>query len=158
MFIAEGSHVAYIGDGRLDAPIVYGDEGHVILAADDGSHVQWTSGACREGILLVANTDLQEVKRAQAQLDESLEIPLQTVAARDIYDKIGSSGLLNTLNKEGRLVFFEAIAQNIVESVSNAIRDEPSFRLILGQLNPDEANELVYLSTTSLLRDAFGEI
>jgi hypothetical protein len=107
---------------------------------------------------LISNANLQEIKRAQANLDEFLETPLQAVAARDIYDKSGSGGLLNSLNKEGRLSFFEGIAQGVVNDVSIAIRDEPSFRTILGQLSPDEAESIVYLATTSLLRDAFGEI
>ena len=159
MFIAEGSHVAYIGDDESDAPVVFGDEGHVIMAADgDGSHVQWVSGVGREDISLVSNANLQEIKRAQARLDESLEVPLQAVAARDIYDKSGSGGLLNSLNKEGRLNFFEDIAQRVVEGISTSIRDEPSFRMILGQLSPDEADDLIYLATSSLLRDSFGDL
>lgn len=156
MFHAEGSHVAYIGTGEPDAPIVSGDEGCVILAAENGSYVQWVSGACREDISLVSNAELQEIKRATANLDEFLEVPLQAVAARDIFDKSGASGLLNALNKEGRLGFFEGIAQQIATSVLVAIRDEPSFRTILGQLSPSEAQDVLDLSTTALLKDAFG--
>jgi len=159
MFIAEGAHVAYIGEGEPDSPIVFGDEGHVILAAEgDGSHIQWTSGAAREAISLISNADLQEIKRAQANLDESLEVPLQVVAARDIYDKSGSGGLLNSLNKEGRLGFFEDIAQRVVDGVYESIRDQPSFRTILGQLSPEEADSVLNLATTSLLRDSFGSL
>lgn len=68
MFIAEGERVRYVGAGEPDAPLAYGDEGVVIMAAGpSGSHVQWTSGECVEHISLTANSRLES-------LDESPQV------------------------------------------------------------------------------------
>ena len=60
--IAEGYRVAYVGSGEPDAPLAYGDEGVIIMAAGEGSHVKWTSGECDGYISLTANARLQSLE------------------------------------------------------------------------------------------------
>jgi hypothetical protein len=66
-FIAEGYHVAYIGSGEPDAPLAYGDEGVVIMAAGPGSHVKWTSGECTDYISLTSNARLQSLEASNEE-------------------------------------------------------------------------------------------
>jgi hypothetical protein len=57
--IPEGAHVAYIGSGERDIPLVTGDQGVVIMAADGGSHVLWSTGECFEHVGLIADRKLE---------------------------------------------------------------------------------------------------
>ncbi len=150
--IPEGETVAYIGEpnGVLDVD----DRGRVVQASGTGSHVQWTTGPSKGQITLESNLDLVSMRSCGG--DESLEGPLVTFAVRDTYDREGTTGLLNALNRDGHLAFFEPLAVEAVEMIRDNIRTDASFRPILSQLSADEAQELVALATSILLRDAFG--
>ena len=88
--------------------------------------------------------------------DDALDGPLVTIAVRDVYEREGTTGLLNALNHDGHLAFFEPLAVEAVEMIRDQIRTDASFRPILAQLSAGEAHELVALATSTLLRDAFG--
>lgn len=151
--IPEGEQVAYIGEpaNGLDVD----DRGRVVQAAGTGSHVQWTSGPSKGQITLESNLDLVSI-RSRGGDDESLEGPLVTFAVRDTYDREGTTGLLNALNRDGHLAFFEPLAAEAVDMIADQIRRDASFRRILAQLSAGEAHDLVSLATSTLLRDAFG--
>jgi len=150
--IPEGEQVAYIGEpnGSLDVD----DRGRVVQAAGTGSHVHWTSGPSKGQITLETNLDLVSMRTRGD--DDALDGPLVTIAVRDVYEREGTTGLLNALNHDGHLAFFEPLAVEAVEMIRDNIRTDASFRPILSQLSATEAQELVVLATSTLLRDAFG--
>jgi hypothetical protein len=150
--IPEGEQVAYIGEptGSLDVD----NRGRVVQAAGTGSHVQWTTGPSKGQITLETNLDLVSI-RSRGD-DDALDGPLVTIAVRDVYEREGTTGLLNALNHDGHLAFFEPLAVEAVEMIRDNIRTDASFRPILAQLSSVEAQELVALATSTLLRDAFG--
>jgi hypothetical protein len=150
--IPEGEQVAYIGEpnGSLEVD----DRGRVVQASGTGSHVQWTSGPAKGQITLESNHDLVSMRTRSD--DDALDGPLVTIAVRDVYEREGTTGLLNALNHDGHLAFFEPLAVEAVEMIRDNIRTDASFRPILSQLSASEAQELVVLATSTLLRDAFG--
>jgi hypothetical protein len=153
--IAEGEHVAYCGDGEFDCAVEVGNQGQVIKqASDQASYVRWLEGPATGEITLLANMDLA-VLRGTEELPP-VE-PMQSFAARQVYEAKGASGLINQLNEEGHLSFFSELAADAVNYVAENIKRDPAFRSVLAQLSPTEANELVHLSATVLLRDAFGD-
>ena len=150
--IPEGEKVAFIGEPDEGHDI--DDRGVVLQASGDASHVRWLSGPSKGQISLVANFDLVSVRDSGA--NDSLEGPLVTIAVRDVLDKQGTTGLLNALNRDGHLTFFEPLAREAVAMIEDNIRNDPSFRPILSHLSANEAQDLVSLATSTLLRDAFG--
>ncbi len=150
--IPEGERVAYIGEPTDILNV--DDRGRVVQASGSGSHVQWLTGDAKGQISLESNLDLVSL-RAQGG-DESLDGPLVTIAVRDVYEREGTTGLLNALNRDGHLAFFEPLALDAVEMIESNIRTDASFRPILAHLSADEAQELIALATSTLLRDAFG--
>jgi hypothetical protein len=91
--IPEGAHVGYIGSGERDIPLATGDQGVVIMAADNGSHVFWNTGECFEHISLIANKKLE--------LLDSFSKPKESSYTED--DPIGIQHLATcpTCNGEG---------------------------------------------------------
>jgi len=149
--IPEGEQVAYIGEG---SDLNVDDRGRVVQASGDGSHVQWSTGPSKGQITLEANNDLVSMRTRGG--DDTLDGPLVTIAVRDVYDREGTTGLLNALNRDGHLAFFEPLAVEAVEMIRDNIRTDASFRPILSQLSAVEAQDLIALATSILLRDAFG--
>jgi len=150
--IPEGETVAYIGEPNdaLDVD----NRGRVIQAAGTGSHVQWSSGPSKGQITLESNLDLVSIRSRGG--DDALDGPLVTIAVRDTYDREGTTGLLNALNRDGHLAFFEPLAVEAVALVRDSIRNDASFRPILAQLSSTEAQDLISLATSTLIRDAFA--
>jgi hypothetical protein len=152
--IPEGERVAYIGEPTDTLSV--DDRGRVVQAAGKGSHVQWATGAAKGSITLESNADLVSMRREVREGDDDLDGPLVTFAVRDTYERQGVTGLLNALNRDGHLAFFEGLAVEAVEMISSSIQTDPSFRPVLAQLSPGEAQDLVALATSTLLRDAFS--
>src|SRR5690606_9284029 len=156
MTFREGQRVAYVGDGDHD--LLPGDRGKVASAERDASHVLWTTGAQAGNIIFHSNFDLiSEGKGSRPTTVDSLDGPLVSVAVRDTFERFGSTGLLNALNDEGHLSAFSGIAEEALEMVATKVRQEPAFREVLAQLEPEEGDEVVILASLALLRDAFGE-
>ena len=109
-------------------------------------------------ITLMANSDLVIMHPEYDGSSDSLDAPIVTISARDVYDRSGPTGLLNALHVEGHLKFFEPLVQEAIERIASSIRDDPSFRPILAELGREEGDQLVSLATSTLLRDAFGEL
>lgn len=156
--IPEGEIVSFIGEPIHDTPVEIGDMGRVLSAADSASHVQWRTGSMQGQITLMANSDLVIMHPEYDGSSDSLDAPIVTISARDVYDRSGPTGLLNALHVEGHLKFFEPLVQEAIERIASSIRDDPSFRPILAELGREEGDQLVSLATSTLLRDAFGEL
>jgi len=137
--IPEGEKVAFVGEPN--AALDIDDRGIVLQAAGEGSHVRWDSGLSQGQITLVSNLDLVSV-RGLPRGDDALDAPLLTISVRAVLDQQGPTGLLNVLNQEGHLAFFEPLARDAVDMIQSNIRNE--------------AQQLISLATSTLLRDAFG--
>lgn len=155
--IPEGAHIAFIGeDNALDAgSLSIGDEGRVVQATGMGSYVLWATGALEGQITLEPNIDIVAI--ASAEEDVDLDATITTLAAKDVYAKAGSVGILNILNKEGHLAFFEEVARDAISLISSSIRNDASFKSITEQLDFQEGENLIQLATNTLIRDAFNE-
>lgn len=159
--IAEGKTVSYVGPLYADGPNV-GDTGKVLAHAGDHSHVQWATGARTSQVDLVSGDDLVEAsgpraRTAAAEISDSLAYgTMLTVAVRETYDEVGETGLLNSLNESGHLGGMGEIAEDALRYVASRVREDPAFSEVLGQLEADEADSLVTLTASVVLRDAFG--
>jgi len=151
--IPEGARVSYCGDGGDG--LVIDDKGKVLSAAGSGSHVMWSTGKRKGEITLTANVDLVAT-RTVAYEDDLDSGGLVSVAVRDTYDSGGEVALLNALNEEGHLATFAPIAEEALQMVASRIRQDPSIREVLAQLDDDEGSGFVALAASVLLRDAFG--
>lgn len=151
-FLAEGTKVSYVGDE--DEGLSVGDTGKVISAAGSGSHVLWSTGARTGDITLEHNMHL--VANGKSFSYNSFEGQLVSIAVKDVFESRGSVGLINVLNEEGHFATFAPIAEEAVRHVAAQIREDPSIKEVISQLEPDEGAEFVSLAASVLLRDAFG--
>jgi hypothetical protein len=156
--IPEGSLVAYVGDGtRREAGLYLEDQGKVVASTPTHSHVAWRTGALQGSVVLVPNCDLV-VSRQVTITDDSLDSPLVSLAVLDAYEEGGARKLLSTLARDGHTAGFAAIADEVMSIVSSRIRQDPSFRSVLAQLDDEAGADLVSLASVSLLRDAFRDV
>ncbi len=153
-FLAERTRVSYVGEE--DNGLSVGDTGKVISAAGSGSHVLWATGAREGDITLEHNMNLVANGQAYAYADDISSGTLVSISVRSVYERRGSAGLINALNDEGHFATFAPIAEEAVRHVASQIKDDPSIREVLAQLDPEEGAEFVSLAASVLLRDAFG--
>lgn len=156
--IPEGTHVSYVGDGLgRESGLVLDDRGKVVASTPTCSHVSWRTGALKGQIILVPNHDLVETRTAVVR-DDSLDGPLVSGAVAQTYDKGGARRLLASLAEDGHTAGFAAIAEEAFALVSARIRQDPSFRSVIAQLDPSAGDDLISLASITLLREAFGEV
>lgn len=155
----EGSQVIYTGWHGKDG-IDVGDIGKVLSYSDKASHVLLSTGAASGKIMFLYNDDLvAKVSTSMMEVDDSLdEGGLSSIAVRQTFDDYGADGLLNALSAEGQLNSFESIAEQTLQFVASQISNDPSVRIVLSQLDEDEAHEFINHVSAILLRDAFEEI
>lgn len=154
--IREGCKVAYVGH---PGEVAIGDVGKVLSDQGNASHIQWLTGASKGRITGPwAHADLVEQQSTTASIDDSLDDgTLVTVAVREVYDDSGDLGLLAALNEAGHLATFTELADEAMLVVAHHIRRDPAFSAVLSALDTDEADRLVGLTASYLMRDAFGE-
>lgn len=160
--LREGQQVTYIGEPRDG--LVHGDVGKVLtLASQDSANVMWSTGAQTGGVTLEFDYDLEgpRTRRARAQIDllaDSLDVgTIVSTSLREAYDSAGPEGLLTVMAEEGHLASFHDIAEEAMEMISARIRQDPSFRAVVAELDPEESEHLIRLASVSLVRDALGQ-
>jgi hypothetical protein len=157
----EGQAVSYVGGGHQGLSL--GDHGRLLaFASTNTGHVQWLDGS-RRGEVTIQSLGAEVLpaskKYAAVQdgLEDSLEVgPVPHTSARQAYDTDGSLGVLTMLASSGYTANFQAIAEEAQSFVEERIRQESSLREVLGQLDEDEASELVTLASRVLLHDVYG--
>ena len=152
--VREGQRVAFCGD-PIEG-LQPGDLGKVLSKSGEACHVMWSTGARSGSVTLVEGFDVVASGPVTSTYDGLESGALVHVAVRDVWDSQGKVALLNALNEEGHLTGFAAIADRAMQAVAAEIRQDPSFKEVLAQLDEDEGSDLVTLATASLLRDAFG--
>lgn len=154
----EGDAVSFIGEGEL-----FGAHGQLLAnAGPHGGHVKWANGQ----VSLVDIEDLALSRRVPVvaarehdDLEDSLEVgPLSTVGVRQVQDDEGPVGVLNFMASTGQLSGFAAIAEEIHTHATLLVRRDPGVREVTAQLDEDEAEGLIHLAASVLLRDAFGVV
>lgn len=153
--LGDGARVAYAGDG--DDGLSVDDRGKVLSAGMSGSHVLWSTGSRTGEITLTANHDLVPVEGARIVYDDLDSGCLVTFAVRDVHNRRGAAGLLNAMNDEGHLATTAALAEEALALVATRLRQDPSFKEVLAQLEPDDGAEFVTFAAAVILRDAFRE-
>lgn len=164
--IVEGSRVSYAGDDPLQD---VGSQGRVVSLSGTCAHVQWYSGPKTSMIELEDLNDLVEFRgsqsaAAQAQIEaqafadnafaDTLDmVSLPSMAVRAVYDDEGEDGLLVALSEAGRLAVLAEYAEEAVGLVATRIRQDPEFAAVLAQLDPDEANGMVFRVASLVLAD-----
>lgn len=146
----EGQKVTYIGEGEVEV----GATGKVVSADAGCAHVLWATGAKANNITLVHSDDLVVASQPPK---ESLGGPIVRIAVQDVWESQGAEGLLNVLAEEGHFSTFASIADDAANVVAAQVREDPSMREVLAQLDVDDGEELVATVTTALLREAFGD-
>lgn len=151
----EGQEVTWTGpaiEGHLP-----GDRGQLLsFAGRNVAHIQWSTGAFTGDVEIVDIVDLQAGRVAvRGLVDDSLEVPLTLFAVRDVFDAEGEAGVLNAMASMGHLGTLAGIANEALGIVETRIRHDSSFREVLAHLDDHEAEALINLTATCLIRDAF---
>lgn len=156
----DGQKVSYVGpptDG-----LQMGDRGEILSAAAHGSHVLFSTGSRKGGVVFVDHIDLafgqgKKVATIQDGLDDSLDVgTLGVTATREVFENSGEVGLLNVMAEQGHLASFASIAQEAHDLIQMRIRNDPSFRSVTAQLDDEEGEAVIRLAAAVLMRDAFG--
>lgn len=162
--IIEGARVTYVGtDGRAER-----QEGTVIAvtATSPSSvcHVQWATGAFEalyEDDLSDVDGRTQHAHSASLHdpLADSLEVgSLQTYSVRTVLDEGGEAALLNEMIRAGHLAGLGPVVDEAIALVAARLRQSLPFIEVTAQLDPEEADSLVSLASTCLVRDAFASL
>lgn len=161
MQFREGERVAYVGpevDGRR-----VGDEGQVVSSAGDSQHVVWSTGERQGAFDLVPDHELtpsgtsREAAR-QHVLDDSLEYgPLLSFSAAKVYEESGGIGLVTALADDGHLANLAGLAEDLLGNLAEQVRGDASVQAALANLDEQDANDLVMLTASVLMREAFGD-
>jgi hypothetical protein len=126
------------------------------FAGRTSAHVLWSTGAFTGEAEICDIVDLQAGRVAVRSLvDDSLDVPLTTIATREIYDTEGEAGVLNAMASMGHLGALATYANDALGMVATQIRHDPSFREVLSVLDDHEAEGLINLTAACLIRDAF---
>jgi hypothetical protein len=156
--LREGQKVAYTGPANEG--LILGDHGRLLVLASGSAHVSWETGTLAGQITPVALYDLspaRSVMTVQSDLDDSLDVAgITLVAARDLYDADGEVGVINAMAESGHLAAFQDIAEDALALVASRVRNDVSFREVLGQLDDEEGERVIRFAAACLIRDAFG--
>lgn len=158
MRIVEGAKVAWVGP-EVDGYEV-GDSGSLLAFASGAyAHVTWATGSHSGETEIVSIEDISTGHvAAKDPLADSLDMGgLVSFSARQVMDTEGEAGVLNAMASMGHLTAFSSIAEDVMSQVAAQVRQDPSFRAVASQLDEDEAEALIRLATTCLIRDAFTE-
>lgn len=152
----EGQRVIYVGDEGFGGPR-QGDQGRLLMVASmDSAHVQMDDG----NVFLVYTADLSPVQAAAARddLEDSLEVGgLSTFAVRETFEASGEAGVVDTMASLGHLAAFSEYAEEALQHVVARVRQDPSFREVLAQLDEEDAERVLRLASACLIRDAFDD-
>lgn len=152
----DGSRVSYIGSPTDGLEI--GDEGRVLRAVSGGAHVLFRTGERKDELLFVPDRDLVingQVCPSPSTWDDSLsDGTLVNTAARAVFDRQGPRGLLAALDEDGHLSLLAARAEEAVDSVSAAVRNDPNIAGVIAALDPEEAEVFIATATLALIREA----
>lgn len=157
----EGDAVSYIGEG-----VLFGAHGKLLATAGaHAGHVEWSTGSQAGQVTLVDTDDLVASRRskpvvaARDELDDSLEVGgLSVTAVRQVQDEEGPVGVLNFMASNGHLSGFAHIGEQALGFVTGLVRQDSGVREVTAQLDDDEAEGLIHLAASVLLRDAFGVV
>lgn len=154
----EGAQVSWVGPESDGYEV--GDTGSLLaFSSASYAHVSWATGLNAGQTDLVSIDDLSTGHVASRDLlaDSLDEGGLVSFSARQVMDTEGEAGVLNTMASMGHLTAFSSIAEDVLNQVTAKIRQDPSFRAVMAQLDDEEADALVRLATTCLVRDAFTD-
>lgn len=161
--LREGDVVSWVGTGAPGGPAV-GDVGRVASSSGNSGHVLWTTGSRSGRVDLVAEWDVVPAPTVPktghsvtASLTDSLSMDGVHTAVRDTFEESGPAGLLSAMHALGDLACFATIAEEALILVATRLREDPQFAHTLAALDDPDADSLVSLASSVLLRDAFTE-
>jgi hypothetical protein len=160
--VHDGLTVAYAG---LAGELQPGDQGQVLSADYQYAHVLWHTGALAGQVRLhdTAELDLSPSMAApqnhiEASLDDSLEVgSIQPTSARHAYDSSGPAGVLEQMALGGQLDQLSDIGDEVYTLVTSRVRTSPYVRTVTAQLDEDEAEEVVRMTSAALLQGLLAE-
>lgn len=153
----DGAHVSCIAQGED-----FGQHGQLLTTMGRAGHVKWATGPKTGRVTMVETDDLIPHRSsriaARDELDDSLDVgTIAVTGVREVQDTEGTVGVLNMLASTGRLDGLTEIAQDALDTVIARMRQHPGMREVCAQLDEDEGEELVQLTSQALLRDVFGD-
>ncbi len=157
--LIEGAVVSWVGQHHA---VAVGDLGTVVSSSGGSGHVQWTTGASRGKVDLVEEWDVVPApssvshrKAVSASLNDTLGMDSAHTAARETFEDGGPAAVLSAMHEHGDLACFPSIAEGAVDYVAARLREDAKIAATLAALEDTEADSLVTLASTVLLRDAF---
>jgi len=146
----EGDTVSYVGTAM---PPAHGKL--LYFASSSAAHVKWAEGVRQGEIDLIDLYDLMPVTSgaAIAQVD-----PMGYTACKRAMENDGAEGVLNFLVASKQIDNWQRIARDVLAYAEQRIRRDVSMDMPYEQLNGEDYERIVGLSTRVLLRDAFGEL
>lgn len=157
----EGQAVSFIGEGAM-----FGSQGKLLATAGHhAAHVSWATGPLAGQVSLADTEDLASTRKAASaviardELDDSLDVGgMSVTAVRQVQDEEGAVGVLNFMASSGHLSGFAGIGEQALAFVTGLVRQDSGVREVTAQLDEDEAEGLIHLAASVLLRDAFGVV
>lgn len=159
----DGLTVAYAGQPGDLQP---GDRGEVLSADYQYAHVLWHTGALTGQVRLHDTGDLDlspsmvspVARHIEASLDDSLEVgSIEITSARQTYDSSGPAGVLEQMSLGGQLDQLSDIGDEVYTLVTSRVRTSPYVRTITAQLDEEEAEEVVRMTSAALLQGLLAE-
>jgi hypothetical protein len=139
----EGERVAFVGDESI-RPV--GALGRVVQEAGIGSHVAWDDS----DVTLERNYDLVIQPGDDGMVHTAA---LTTFSARTTYDRQGGLGVVKALSDEGHLSAMGSLVESAYQTFTASIREDPSVREVIAELDPEEAAEVVSVMANVLWND-----
>jgi hypothetical protein len=122
------------------------------------AHVIWHTGALAGQVTLHDSGEFEDPLgrgHIEASLDDSLEVGslLEVTSARQAYDELGAAGVLDQMALGGQLGMLSDVADEAYTFVTSRVRMSPYIRSITSQLDEDEAEAVVRVTSAALLQD-----
>lgn len=154
--LSDGQKVAFVGDPYDGHQI--GDEGLVIVAGLNGSHVRWTTGDKANQITLMANLDVAPQGRVIQDRPEREERAV-TSHIHTAFDRGGGMGVVAALRRDGHLEeIFDGMTDQVEAHIASCLRQQPFMREVLSRFDDSEADEVLRAAMADLLDEMRGAL
>ena len=149
--VPEGARVAYVGEfpSPAEAGLAIGDEGTVISAAGQASHVRWRGGSKRGAITLTKNADLV-VTQAE---DAITALAHGGQSFKRIAAQAGVEGVFAALESKGYLGQVPLIAEEVANLIAAKVASIPAVAAACDQLDPVQSDALMEATKAAVLQE-----
>ena len=157
----DGDQVAFVGYPGSGRPAI-GDRGTLMNRMGESANVHWKTGALAGQYAPVSLGDLEKVVRVargpqtvSEDLDDSLDVGVvKRPSLRYLCALEGAGAVLQMLAAQGQTSGLAAIAEDLRVLAERAIREDEHIKRVAGELDPEDADELIKAAACTTLHDA----